>query len=213
LLHTAQRGATVSDERVRQAIASSRKLVVATLHRRESHGAPLRRVAQALVELTRRHPGLSVVLPLHPSPRVLSSIVDVLEDCPDVILSAPLPYPEFVTLMNHADLIITDSGGIQEEAPSLGKPVLVVRDTTERPEAVHAGTARVVGTDPSLLIAEAGQLLDDEEAYRSMASLPNPFGDGRAALRSVAAIERLCQDRDRSNQVVVAGPFTGADGL
>jgi UDP-N-acetylglucosamine 2-epimerase (non-hydrolysing) len=191
LLDTARRAHPIEDEQVRRTIAAADRLVVATLHRRESHGAPLRRVARALVDLTRHRPGLRVVLPLHPNPRVRASIGEVVEGCAAITVCAPLPYPQFVSLLDAADLVVTDSGGIQEEAPSLDKPVLVVRETTERPEAVEAGTARVVGTDPSRILGEALGLLDDAAAYRAMAGLANPFGDGHAGRRGAAAIARL----------------------
>lgn len=188
LLQTARRAHPIADEQVRRTIETSDKLVVATLHRRESHGEPLRRVAEALAELTRRMPGLRVVLPLHPNPRVRASIGEVVDGCPEITVCAPLPYPQFVTLLDAADLIVTDSGGIQEEAPSLDKPVLVVRESTERPEAVEAGTARIVGTDKQRILDQALGLLGDRAAYRAMADIANPFGDGYAGRRGAAAI-------------------------
>lgn len=191
LLETSARAHPIEDPQVRATIDAAESLVVATLHRRESHGAPLRRVAEALEELTRRTPGLKVVLPLHPNPHVRASVGEVVDRCPDITVCSPMPYPEFVSLLTAADLLVTDSGGIQEEAPSLDKPVLVVRESTERPEAVEAGTARLVGTDPALLVAEAERLLHDPVAYRAMAQLRNPFGDGRAGERCAAAIARL----------------------
>lgn len=191
LLETARRSEPIGDALAARAVERADRLVVATLHRRESHGAPLRRVAEALAELTRRVPGLEVVLPLHPNPSVRASIGAVIDACPAITACAPMPYPQFVTLLNAADLIVTDSGGIQEEAPSLDKPVLVARDTTERPEAVAAGTARLVGTDPDVLLGAALELLSDEDAYRRMARIANPFGAGDAGLRAAAAIARL----------------------
>lgn len=191
LLETSARAHPIEDPAVRETIDTAERLVVATLHRRESHGAPLRRVAEALEELTRRTPGLKVVLPLHPNPLVRASVGEVVDRCPDITVCSPMPYPEFVSLLTAADLLVTDSGGIQEEAPSLDKPVLVVRESTERPEAVEAGTARLVGTDPALLISEAERLLHDPVAYRTMAQLRNPFGDGRAGIRCAEAIARL----------------------
>lgn len=191
LLETSGRAHPIDDAAVRATIGSAERLVVATLHRRESHGAPLRRVAEALEELTRRSPGLKVVLPLHPNPQVRASVGEVVDRCPDITVCAPMPYPQFVSLLAAADLLVTDSGGIQEEAPSLDKPVLVVRESTERPEAVEAGTARLVGTDPRLLVSEALRLLHDPVAYRSMARIANPFGDGTAGVRSADAIAAL----------------------
>lgn len=191
LLETSARAHPIEDPQVRATIDAAERLVVATLHRRESHGAPLRRVAEALEELTRRTRGLKVVLPLHPNPLVRASVGEVVDRCPDITVCAPMAYPEFVSLLTAADLLVTDSGGIQEEAPSLDKPVLVVRESTERPEAVEAGTARLVGTDPALLVAEAERLLHDPVAYRTMAQLRNPFGDGRSGARCAAAIAEL----------------------
>ncbi len=191
LLETTARAHPIDDPRVQATIAGAERLVVATLHRRESHGAPLRRVAEALEDLTRRSPGLKVVLPLHPNPQVRASVGEVVDRCPDITVCAPMAYPQFVSLLAAADLLVTDSGGIQEEAPSLDKPVLVVRESTERPEAVAAGTARLVGTDPDLLVSEALRLLHDPVAYRSMAQIPNPFGDGHAGSRSAEAIADL----------------------
>ncbi len=191
LLETSDRAHPIDDPAVQATIGSAERLVVATLHRRESHGAPLRRVAEALEELTQRSPGLKVVLPLHPNPQVRASLGEVVDRCPDITVCAPMAYPQFVSLLAAADLLVTDSGGIQEEAPSLDKPVLVVRESTERPEAVEAGTARLVGTDPRLLVTEALRLLHDPVAYRSMARIPNPFGDGTAGVRCAEAIAAL----------------------
>lgn len=191
LLDTLARRVRVSDPAVAAVQAGSGPLVVATLHRRESHGAPLREVALGLAELTRRVPGLKVVLPLHPNPQVRASIGEVVAACPDIVVCDPMPYPEFVSLLADADVIVTDSGGIQEEAPSLDVPVLVTRETTERPEAVEAGAARLVGTDRDLLVRTALELLEDPLAHDRMAAVRNPFGDGRAGERSASAIAVL----------------------
>lgn len=207
LLETASRTVPIEQPAVARTLREAERLVVATLHRRESHGAPLRRVAEGLVELTEQVPGLRVVLPLHPNPRVRESIGDVLAACPAVVVCDPMPYPQFVALLAAADLIVTDSGGIQEEAPSLNVPVLVTRESTERPEAVQAGTARVVGTDRRRLLETALELLGNGEAYRTMAQTPNPFGDGHAARRSVAAIAELLGIRSTAP---VPAPFDGA---
>lgn len=197
LLQTADRAHPINDPAVADALGAARTVVVATLHRRESHGAPLREVATALVELTERFEGLTVVLPLHPNPRVRESIGPVVEDCAGIVVCDPLPYPEFISLLARADLIVTDSGGIQEEAPSLNVPVLVARESTERPEAVHAGTAILVGTDRQTLVQQASRLLIDRDAYRQVAELANPFGDGTAALRSAEAIARFLAGSDQ----------------
>lgn len=191
LLDTLGRRVPVSDPAVAAAQAAPGPLVVATLHRRESHGAPLREVALGLAELTDRVPGLKVVLPLHPNPQVRASIGEVVAACPAIVVCDPMPYPEFVALLAGADVIVTDSGGIQEEAPSLDVPVLVTRETTERPEAVEAGAARLVGTDRDLLVRTALELLENPLAHRRMAAVVNPFGDGTAGARSAAAIAAL----------------------
>lgn len=198
LLDTLARRVPVSDPAVADAQAAAGPLVVATLHRRESHGAPLREVALGLAELTRRVPGLKVVLPLHPNPQVRASIGEVVAACPDIVVCDPMPYPEFVSLLADADVIVTDSGGIQEEAPSLDVPVLVTRETTERPEAVEAGAARLVGTDRDLLVRTALELLEDPLAHGRMAAVENPFGDGRAGERSASAIAVLLGVADRT---------------
>jgi UDP-N-acetylglucosamine 2-epimerase (non-hydrolysing) len=131
-----------------------------------------------------------VVLPVHPNPHVKGTVEAILCDTPRVRLIQPVDYVEFVHLMARAHLILTDSGGVQEEAPSLGKPVLVLRDTTERPEGVEAGTAVVVGTDRERIVATAGKLLSSREAYERMATAVSPYGDGHASERIVAALER-----------------------
>lgn len=168
----------------------ARPLILVTAHRRESFGEPLDRVCRALAELAGRDNGrgVSVVYPVHPNPNVRASVARHLEGRPHVHLLPPVDYAHFVHLMQRAHLILTDSGGIQEEAPGLGKPVLVLRDRTERPEAIEAGTARLVGTDHAVIVAEVDRLLGDPAAYRAMAVAQNPFGDGRAAARIVGAL-------------------------
>jgi UDP-N-acetylglucosamine 2-epimerase (non-hydrolysing) len=163
----------------------SKRLVLVTGHRRENFDGGLERVCRALATLARRG-DVEIVYPVHLNPEVQRTARAVLADSPSVRLIAPLDYLPFVHLMRQADLIVTDSGGIQEEAPGLGKPVLVTRDTTERPEAIAAGTARLVGTDEAGLVAAATALLDDRAAYDAMARAANPFGDGTAAARIVA---------------------------
>jgi UDP-N-acetylglucosamine 2-epimerase (non-hydrolysing) len=129
-----------------------------------------------------------IVFPIHRNPIVREAILPVISALPNATVTEPLPYGEFARLMNRATMILTDSGGVQEEGPSLGKPVLVMRDTTERPEAVRAGTARLVGTDENLIVDAVDRLLTDDDAYHAMAAAINPYGDGRAAERSVAAL-------------------------
>ncbi len=165
----------------------SRKLIVVTAHRRESFGGGIERICDALLELAGRQ-DVQIVYPVHRNPAVLDPVTEKLSRAPNVVLLDPLDYVSFVDLMRRAWLLITDSGGIQEEAPSLGKPVLVMRECTERPEAVEAGTVKLVGTDPGTIVAEASRLLTDEEEYRRMARIHNPYGDGRASERITNAI-------------------------
>jgi UDP-N-acetylglucosamine 2-epimerase (non-hydrolysing) len=166
------------------------RLVLVTTHRRESFGDPLRAICAAIADLVATFPDIEVVLPVHPNPHVKGTVEAALCDTPRVRLIQPVDYVEFVHLMARAHLILTDSGGVQEEAPSLGKPVLVLRDTTERPEGVEAGTAVVVGTDRGRIVATAGKLLASREAYQRMATAVSPYGDGRASERIVAALEQ-----------------------
>lgn len=159
-----------------------RSLIVVTGHRRENFGQGFERVCVALSRIAQRK-DIEIVYPVHLNPNVQEPVHRILGDIPNVHLIEPLNYPSFVYLLNRARLIITDSGGVQEEAPSLGKPVLVMRDVTERPEAVEAGTVILVGTDDARLYHQTSLLLDDAEAYRRMAQRQNPYGDGQAALR------------------------------
>jgi UDP-N-acetylglucosamine 2-epimerase len=160
----------------------SKKLIVVTAHRRESFGNGFEQICAALLRLARRD-DVEVVYPVHPNPNVRRTVSQHLAGQPNITLLDPMDYVPFVDLMCRAYLLLTDSGGIQEEAPSLGKPVLVLRDKTERPEAVSAGTARLVGTNESRIVEEAEQLLDVPHIYLSMASPYNPYGDGKASER------------------------------
>jgi len=166
-----------------------RRLILVTTHRRESFGAPLRSTCAAIRELAGRFPDLQFVLPVHPNPEVKQTVERLLCDLPGMHLIPPVDYVEFVHLMNRAYLILTDSGGVQEEAPSLGKPVLVLREVTERPEGVAAGTAVVVGTDQGRIVSVASELLTSRDAYERMANAVNPYGDGHASGRIVKALE------------------------
>jgi len=167
---------------------SSRKLVLVTGHRRENFGAGFENICVALADLAKR-PDVQIVYPVHLNPQVQEPVNRLLGGLPNVALIEPQDYLPFVYLMGASTLILTDSGGIQEEAPSLGKPVLVMRDTTERPEAVEAGTVRLVGTDPARILSEARNLLDNREAYDAMARSHNPYGDGRAAAKIADILE------------------------
>ncbi len=169
-------------------MASGRSILV-TAHRRESWGAPMDRIATALAVLARRFPTVDIVLPVHRNPIVRESLLPPLAHLPNVIVTEPLSYGDMVIAMDRCSLVLTDSGGIQEEAPSLGKPVLVMRETTERPEGVLAGTVRLVGTDEHKIVAEVSRLLDNREAYDEMAHALNPYGDGVAAPRIRQVVE------------------------
>jgi UDP-N-acetylglucosamine 2-epimerase len=164
-------------------LTSSGRVVVITAHRRENLGPPLRRICAAVRELARNFPDVQCVFQMHKNPAVRSIIRSELEGEERVLLVEPQEYLPWVKLMQRSTLILTDSGGIQEEAPALGKPVLVMRETTERPEGVTAGTARLVGTDPERIVDEASRLLTQPDAYDGMARAVNPYGDGRSAAR------------------------------
>ncbi|WP_269321274.1 non-hydrolyzing UDP-N-acetylglucosamine 2-epimerase [Halomonas sp. BC04] len=166
----------------------SRKLILVTGHRRESFGGGFERICQALHDTAARHPETQIVYPMHLNPNVREPVNRLLSDIDNVHLIEPLDYLPFVYLMNRAHLILTDSGGVQEEAPSLGKPVLVMRDTTERPEAVEAGTVRLVGTDVERIVAELHTLLTDTAAYEGMSYAHNPYGDGKACQRIIETL-------------------------
>jgi len=168
------------------------RLVLVTGHRRESFGEGFERICKALVYLAREFPDVEIVYPVHLNPNVREPVLRLLSDISNVHLIEPLDYLPFVYLMNRAYIILTDSGGIQEEAPSLGKPVIVMRDTTERPEAVEAGTVRLVGTDSEKIFGALSELLSDQEAYDRMSIAHNPYGDGKAAQRiSKTLIEKI----------------------
>lgn len=169
---------------------SNQKLILVTGHRRESFGEGFERICQALKSLGERE-DVQIVYPIHLNPNVQEPVNRILKNCPQVHLIKPLDYLPFVYLMNQSYLIITDSGGIQEEAPSLGKPVLVMREATERPEAVNAGTVKLVGTDTNLIVKETEKLFDDQTAYNKMAYAHNPYGDGMAAEKIVNQIKNF----------------------
>lgn len=168
-------------------IDPTRRLVLITGHRRESFGGGFERICAAIAKIA-AHRDAQVIFPVHLNPNVKEPVHRILGDCDNVQLIEPLDYEPFVYLMSRADIVLTDSGGIQEEAPSLGKPVLVMRDTTERPEAVDAGTVKLVGTDTDVIVREVTRLLDDPTAYDTMSRAHNPYGDGKASARIVAAI-------------------------
>jgi UDP-N-acetylglucosamine 2-epimerase (non-hydrolysing) len=164
-------------------------LILVTAHRRESFGTPLQEICGALADLASRYRDrVQIVFLVHPNPNVAGPVQERLGGTANITLSPPVDYLTLVHLLKRATLVLTDSGGLQEEAPSFGCPVLVLRETTERPEGIEAGTARLVGTDRARIVREASRLLDDAQAYREMALSVNPYGDGRAAERIVAAM-------------------------
>ncbi len=190
LLWTVDHAGPAPSAVVRAIEADPRRVVLVTAHRRESFGAGMAAIAEALVELA-SDPALLLVVPLHRNPNVGDVLGPALRGRDNVVLTEPLGYRDFVAVMRRCELVLTDSGGVQEEAPSLGKPVLVLRDNTERPDAVTAGTARLVGTDTRRIVTETRHLLDDPAAYAAMANATNPYGDGTAAARSIDAIAAL----------------------
>jgi len=183
--------------------ASSPTLLLTT-HRRENHGEPMRHICEAILILLQGFPDLRVVCPVHLSPRVRQVVGPMLGSHPRVSLIEPLGYEQFVLAMNSAHIILSDSGGVQEEAPALGKPVLVLRDTTERPEAVEAGTARLVGTEVSAIVSACQELLTNPEAYRAMAQAKNPFGDGHASEQILDVLAKSLESAERSEKPELA---------
>lgn len=178
-------------EKLKEILDSNKKLILVTGHRRENHGQGFINICEALKEIALTNPDVQIIYPVHLNPNVKKPVYEILSGVDNIQLIDPLAYPAFVWLMNQSYLIITDSGGVQEEAPSLGKPVLVMRDTTERPEAVDAGTVILVGTDKIKIIKESEKLLQNEEWYNKMSGLHNPYGDGKACERIVKFISSL----------------------
>lgn len=193
---------TFDDERLealreRHATGSKERVVLVTAHRRENLGDVMVDVGNGVADIARKYPDLTVVFPIHRNPKVREAILPTIRGLSNVILVEPLPYAQFTKLLSLADVVLTDSGGVQEEAPSLGKPVLVMRENTERPEAVIAGTVRLIGTSRRRLVDEVSLLLDSPEAYTGMANAVNPYGDGQAARRSIEAIRWRFSGGDR----------------
>lgn len=207
--------ADYEDPKLRELTEGDARIVVVTAHRRENWGEGLTSIAAAIGRLAEKHTDIHFVIPLHPNPLVREQLGEPLQGKPNVLLTEPLDYVAFARLLRRCHLVITDSGGIQEEAPSFNKPVLVMRESTERNEGVNAGTLLLVGTDPDRIVAGADHLLTDEEAYARMAAAENPYGDGRAAGRIVAAMEQLVHNGpepapfgagyDRAAVVTIAG--------
>ncbi len=175
--------------KLRSIIDVNKKLILVTGHRRENHGRGFINICEALKDVAINDKDVQIIYPVHLNPNVQQPVYEILSGIDNIHLISPLAYPAFVWLMNQSYLIITDSGGVQEEAPSLGKPVLVMRDTTERPEAVDAGTVILVGTDKEKIIRECQELLTNDDKYKNMSALHNPYGDGKACQRIVEFIK------------------------
>lgn len=180
----------IAEPRLLAGLKTGKKMVLVTGHRRENFGDGFEQICHALKKIAERNPDVFIVYPVHLNPRVKEPVQTHLANVSNIILLAPLDYPDFVYLMKKSYLLLTDSGGIQEEGPSLGKPVLVMRTVTERPEAVQAGTVKLVGTDAKMIVDQVETLLYDTTAYKRMARKKNPYGDGKAVLRIVAWIAK-----------------------
>jgi len=197
------------DPALREVVESDARLVLVTAHRRESWGEPLDRVLSAVRTLLNHYPDIHVVLPSHPNPAVRAQVEAGLANLSRVTVTDPLPYPALARLLSEAYLVLTDSGGIQEEAPSFGVPALVLREVTERVESLTAGCARLVGTDPALIVAEAMRLLDDRAARDAMTAAGNPYGDGNAAVRTEEAVAELLGVAGNRRPVLTLVPSVG----
>lgn len=199
LLDVAGRPFTFDDPAL-EALGRDRKLVLVTAHRRESFGPPFEAICRALSTIVAEHPDVEIAYPVHPNPQVRKLVQAHLGGLERVHLLAPLPYQPFVHLMKRATIILTDSGGVQEEAPSLGKPVLVLRDETERPEAVEAGVAQLVGTDETRIVNAARALLASDAARERIGAIANPYGDGQASKRIADHLARLGGNNAETSQ-------------
>ncbi|MHA7171676.1 non-hydrolyzing UDP-N-acetylglucosamine 2-epimerase [Arthrobacter monumenti] len=188
LLETVEKNIPFTDPVLEDLASSGRRVLLTTTHRRENQGDTMRGIGRALARIAEAAPEVTIVLPVHKNPVVRDAVLPRLAGKPNVIVTEPLAYGEFTRMISLAHIVLTDSGGVQEEAPSLGKPVLVMRENTERPEAVDAGTVSLIGTDEERIFSEVDRLLNDQEHFESMANAVNPYGDGKAAVRSVAAI-------------------------
>lgn len=177
-------------ENLKEKIDNSKKLILVTGHRRENFGQGFIDICSAIKEIAEKRQDVQIIYPVHLNPHVQTPVKNILSDVKNIFLIDPLSYPSFVWMMDKSYLIITDSGGVQEEAPSLGKPVLVMRDTTERPEAVDAGTVILVGTDREKIVSETFKLLNDSAYYNTMSRIENPYGDGQASTRIVEFLKK-----------------------
>lgn len=205
LLRTVSMRPEVAVPELKRVFDDRRKVVLVTAHRRESWGAPMASIGRALAEIAKR-PDVMLVLPAHPNPVVRADLLRELDAGADnVVITEPLRYSDFAQVLARADLILSDSGGVQEEAPSVGTPVLVMRTTTERMEAVHAGTAKLVGTNATRIVDSVRSMLDDVSEYRRAAEAANPFGDGHATQRVLAALEEFLGVGSRLEDFTPAG--------
>ena len=193
LLQTVDKGYKFKDATLKQLNFESKKIILLTAHRRENIGARMEQIFQAVKAIVEQHHDTEVLVPVHLNPTVQELAQRVFGGIERVRMVPPLAYEEFVNLMDRCYLVLTDSGGLQEEAPALGKPVLLLRDTTERPEAITAGTVKLIGTEREKIIKETSSLLTNSAAYRKMAAAINPYGDGRAAERILQAIRYYFQ--------------------
>ncbi|WP_372699680.1 non-hydrolyzing UDP-N-acetylglucosamine 2-epimerase [Arthrobacter sp. JSM 101049] len=191
LLEVVERKVPFKDETLEYLTEEGKRLVLVTSHRRENQGDAMRGIGRALARLADAEPEVHFILPAHKNPAVREALLPAIQDKSNVAVTEPLAYGEFTRMLAAAEVVLTDSGGVQEEAPGLGKPVLVMRDNTERPEAVDAGTVKLIGTNEDRIFDEVSILLNDRAAYDEMANAVNPYGDGHAAERTVAAIAEL----------------------
>ena len=201
LLATVEKNVPFVDPVLEDLAVSGRKVLLVTTHRRENQGEGMQGIGRALARIAAAEPDLIIVLPIHANPVVREAVLPHLDGLANVLITEPLEYGEFTRLLSLAHIILTDSGGVQEEAPSLGVPVLVMRENTERPEAVDAGVVKLIGTDEDRIVSEVGNLLHDREHFNSMAEAMNPYGDGTAAARSVLAVAMLLHIHSESTAV------------
>lgn len=197
LLTTVGKQIPFTDPALEVLAATGQQVLLVTTHRRENQGDAMRGVGRALARIADAHPEMTIVLPAHKNPIVREAVLPFVEGKPNVLVTEPLAYGEFTRLISISHIVLTDSGGVQEEAPSLGKPVLVMRDNTERPEAVIAGTVRLIGTNEETIVDEVNLLMLDSEHFEAMSKAVNPYGDGKAAARTVAAIKHLVGEGNR----------------
>ncbi|WP_281349978.1 non-hydrolyzing UDP-N-acetylglucosamine 2-epimerase [Arthrobacter yangruifuii] len=191
LLTTVQKQLPFVDPQLEALASSGRRILLVTTHRRENQGEAMQGIGRALARIAAAEPDLTIVLPIHRNPAVREAVLPYLGSAGNILVTEPLEYGEFTRLLSLAHVILTDSGGVQEEAPSLGKPVLVMRENTERPEAVEAGVVKLIGTDEDRIVFEVDRLLHDETHFKSLAEAITPYGDGTAAQRSVSALKMI----------------------